>query len=293
MGMNSLTRKFDLFYVAIVAVLSIWALLVLYPFYNALLVSVTPLKEYTLSPFLIYPKSITLSAYQYILSSGRIFVGYKTTLAILFLGLPYNMLLSVLTAYALSKNKFPGKNGIIFFIIFTMFFNGGLIPLYLVVKTLGIMNTIWSVVLPYGINTFYMLIIKNYFETLPAEIEESAKIDGAGIFTTIFKIVLPLSTPIIATFVLFYAVDRWNEWFYPMLFLSKPNLIPLQVILRNILVENQAETLYAAGSSLRKEVYAKSIKMAAVVITMAPIMCVYPFLQRYFVKGLLLGAVKS
>ena len=202
------------------------------------------------------------------------------------------------SAYGLSRKPFPGKKAIMILIIFTMYFSGGIIPLYLLVKSLGLMDHLLSVVLVYGVNTFYMLIIKNYFESIPESIEESAKIDGANEFYILFKIMIPLSMPIIATFLLFFLVDRWNEWYSALLFIRSSSKWPLQLVLREVINNTGSEISNAlkanrASDTLLNKVFSQGIKMAAIVITMAPIMLVYPFVQKYFIKGILIGSVKS
>lgn len=285
-------KKYELFDYINITLLLLWGMIVLYPFYNSVIVSLVSQTEYVKTPFMLYPKHIVLDSYLYMLKNNGLLNGYKSTLTIVLIGVPLNMFLTVTTAFVLSRSKFPGKKLIFFFIIFTMFFQGGLIPLYVVVKRLGMSNTLWSVILLYGINTFYLIITKNYFHTIPDSLEESAKIDGANDMTILLKIMLPLCKPILATFILFYAVDRWNEWFYSMLFIKKSNLIPLQVMVRNMVFV----TLYEIKDNSFDSIdvfFGEGIKMAAIVLTMAPIMMVYPFLQKYFVKGMLVGAIKA
>ena len=165
--------------------------------------------------------------------------------------------------------------------------------MYLLMRELHLINTIWSVVLVYGINTFYLIIMMNYFRSLPNEIMESAKIDGAGEWRILFKIVLPISMPIIATMTLFYSVDRWNEWFNAMIFIRKNNLVALQLALRSIVIDSQISQQLNVSNVQTDQRFSDGMKMAAVIVTMLPIMCVFPFLQRYFVKGMLVGAIKA
>ncbi len=223
-------------------------------------------------------------------------IGYRTTLIILALGLPTNLILTTMGAYALSKDNFPLKKLFTWMILFTMLFSGGIVPLYLVVKQLGLTNNVWSVVLVNGINTFYLIITRQYFISMPTALRESARIDGASEMTVFFKIMLPLALPMLATITLFYAVDRWNEWFHSLIFLRKNNFRTLQTILRSIINDAQISDVSGAASALgeAKSVKAiKGMKMASIVLTMLPIMCVYPFLQKYFVKGMLIGAIKA
>ena len=287
-------KRIDPFNIINTLFLGLWGIIIVYPFYNSVLISLVSQKDYTLTPFMLFPKHITFMAYQYIFESPMLLNGFKSTLIILIFGIPYNMLLSILIAYGLSRNKFPGKKLITYFIVFTMFFGGGMIPFYLLVRSLGLMGSLASVILVYGINTFYMLIMKSYFETIPASIEESAKMDGANELVILFKIVLPLSLPIIATFMLFYTVDRWNEWFNALLLISDGHKWPLQAVLRSIISSvdliGSNSTTY---NSLRSNVFTDGVKMAATIVTIIPIMAVYPFVQKYFVKGIMLGAVKA
>jgi putative aldouronate transport system permease protein len=285
-------QKADPVHLAIAFVLGICALSIVYPFYNAVLVSFATQKEYIRTPFMLFPHEITWEAYRFIFNSPRIYNGYMTTLVILIFGVPYNMLLTTCTAYALSRESFPGKKIFTALIVFTMYFSGGLIPFYLIVKQLGLMNSVASVILVYGANTFYMLLMRSYFATIPAALEESAKLDGANDLVILLRIMLPLSLPILATVILFFSVDRWNEWFNAMLFIRDGNKWPLQLVLRSIVVST-IDDLGSRNVTVERTVFADGVKMAAVIITMAPIMLIYPFLQKYFMKGILIGSVKS
>ncbi len=278
------------------ALLTIWALVIIIPFYNVIIISISPFVEYSRNPFLLFPSAPTLDSYAALFETDRIWIGYKTTLAVLAFGLPLNLVLITLTAYALSGDDFPFKKGILYLIVFTMFFSGGIIPYYLVVKELGLTNKLSSVVLTGAINTFYFILARNYMQSLPAALTESARIDGASELTIFIRIILPLSLPILATVTLFCAVDRWNEWFFSMLFLRKSNWVTLQNVLRSIVNDARMEELKgSSGSSVlaSSQRSVKSMKMAAIIVTMAPIMLMYPFLQKYFVKGILVGAIKA
>ena len=290
-------KRADLFSICIYLILGIWALLIILPFLNVLVISITTEGEYVRTPRLIFPTDPPFDSYKALFADGRIWIGYRTTLIILFLGLPVNMFLTVCTSYTLSRPPFPGKKFLMLYALFTMFFSGGIVPLYLLIKSLSLTNTIWSVVLASGINTFYFIIMRNYFMSLPEALIESAKIDGANEWTILFRIILPLSAPIIATVTLFYAVDRWNEWFNAMVFIRNTEMTPLQLVLRSIVIEAQMVDSSALGGSMAASEsmsrFAQGMKMAAVFVTMAPIMVVYPFLQKYFVKGVLVGAIKA
>jgi putative aldouronate transport system permease protein len=207
------------------------------------------------------------------------------------------MLLTVIAAYALSKRAMPGRNMIMTFIIFTMFFGGGLIPYYLTVKGVGLYNSYWVMILPSAINTFYIWIMLSFFRDFPLSLEESARIDGAGDFTILLRIVIPTSLPVLASISLFYAVDRWNDWYGPMLFLTDTDKYPLQLLLRNMLINigqilSRNEGMSAIDQS-KVKIPMDSLQMAAIIITSFPIMAVYPFLQKYFAKGVMVGSIKG
>jgi len=275
-------------------ILTIFGIIVLYPFYNALLVSLVPQHVYVKTPFMFFPKEISFDSYKFVFSNDALMGGVKVTVIVLIFGVLYNMLLTALTAYAMTK-AIPGKKFIMYCIIFTMYFGGGLIPFYLLIKDLGLMNNIAAMILPTGFNAVYMIIIKSFFEDLPIELEESAKIDGANDLVVLFKIILPLSLPILATFSLYYSVERWNEWWNGMLFIRSIDKQPLQLVLRTIVQDASEFIDQASASQASNEVtiFADGIKMASIIATMMPVMCLFPFLQKYFVKGLTVGAVKS
>lgn len=275
-------------------ILTLFGIIVLYPFYNALLVSLVPQHVYVKTPFMFFPKEISFDSYKFVFNNDSLMGGVKVTVIVLIFGVLYNMLLTVLTAYALTK-PIPGKKFIMHSIIFTLYFSGGLIPFYLLIKDIGLMNNIASMILPTGFNILYMIIVKSFFEDLPIELEESAKIDGANDLVVLFKIILPLSLPVLATFSLYYCVERWNEWWNGMLFIRSLDKQPLQLILRSI-VQDASEFIDQASASQvsgQITIFADGIKMASIVVTMMPVMCLFPFLQKYFVKGLTIGAVKS
>lgn len=280
--------------VVLLIVVTLWALLIIVPVYNVVVISLTPQKAYLDHPVLLYPQSVTLKNYADLFEDGRIFTGYRNTLLILACGLPLNLLLTTSFAYGTSRGNYPGRRLLFMMVLFTMIFNGGIIPMYLIMKQMKLTNTVWSVVLAYGINTFYMIIMRNYFSTLPESLMESAKLDGAGEWRTLISIVLPLSLPIMATITLFYAVDRWNEWYNAMIFIQRSGLQPLQLVLRAIVIESQVLDSYASADALiDAQKFSMGLKSSAVVVTMLPVMCVFPFLQKHFVKGVMVGAIKA
>ena len=285
-------KKLDKAQIIIGIVMGIWALLILFPFYNAILASISTQREFSRNPLMLFPQEVTFSAYSYLMKATSLMTGYRNTLFFLALGVPFSMLITVSTAYVLSRPSFPGKKIYVFLVLFTMYFSGGMVPIYLLMKEMKLTNSLVGIVLLYGGNTFYAILIRNFFQSIPHEIEESAKIDGASEMLTFFRIILPLSVPILMTVILFLAVDRWNEWFNVMLMVRDSNKWTLQVILRNI-VYTTLDDMASRVVSVQKTYYSLSLKMAAIVLTMAPVMVFYPFTQRFFIKGIMIGSVKG
>ncbi len=285
-------RRFTVVDFGILLVLTVLALIILYPFYNTILVSLVPQNDYIRSPFMLFPARITLESYEFVLSSSLLLRSMGTSAMMMVVGTAYNMLLTVLMAYAFTK-PLPGRNFFRFLVVFTMYFGGGLVPYYLLIRDLGLIDSFWSMVLPTVISVTYMLIISGFFTSLPTELVESANIDGASEMTILFRIMLPLSLPILATFTLYYAVERWNEWYSALLFIQDVEKWPLQYTLRKIIQDANFVTNQAMTGEVRPPTYGEGVKMACIVVTMFPLMALYPFLQRYFLTGLTLGAVKG
>ena len=290
---KNLIRRFGAVDFILLFFLTLLALLILYPFYNAFLVSIVPNTIYMrYKGLMLWPPALTIEAYEFTFKSSLIWTGYRNSILITVFGTVYNMVLTILCAYALIK-PIPGGKFIRFAIVFTMYFSGGLIPYYLLIRDIKLMDTLWSMVLPTGINIMYMLIISNYFKSLPPALEESAKIDGATDLRILWSIILPLSLPLLATFTLYYAVERWNEWYNAMLFVKSVDKWPLQNVLRTIINDvNMMATQNIPGQA-KPDIQGDAIKMSSIIVAMAPIMCLYPFLQRYLLSGLTLGAVKE
>ncbi len=247
------------------------------------------------SGLLIRPLGINFSSYKMVFENPMILQGYGNTLFIVIVGLIVNLLMTSLGAYFLSRKGMYWKKSITMFIVFTMFFGGGLIPFYLTIKGLNLNDTLWAVIIPYAINTYNLIIMRTSFEAIPESLEEAAKMDGANDFHVLFKIVLPLSMPVIAVMILYYGVAHWNSWFPAMMFIRKRELYPLQLILREILIENNTDAMMTnAGVNIEDYLTATlTVKYATTMIATIPILCVYPFLQKYFAKGVMIGAVKG
>ena len=284
------TQRIEITDIILFILLTAWMLVILVPFINVIAVSFANYKEYLAHPTMLAPLEPTLKNYRDLFEDGRIWIGYRTTLLIELLGLPISLFLTTSMGYALSR-RFPGRKLFIIFVLITMVFQGGIVPVYLVIKEMGLTNTLWSVVLVTGMNTFYMILMMNYFSSLPDALMESARLDGAGEWGILFRIVLPLSTPILASIVLFFAVDKWNEWYFAKIFIRKNQLQTLQLVLRSMVIDASIAT--QATAEIKDKTFSAGLKMAAVVVTMVPIMCVFPFLQKHFAKGIMVGAIKA
>ncbi|WP_028549970.1 carbohydrate ABC transporter permease [Paenibacillus sp. UNC451MF] len=270
--------------------LTLIAVITLYPFWDSLIVSITPLNESIASSIHLYPKTITLEAYQYLWKLDQLWTSYKVSILITVLGTVISMLATTLAAYALSKKDLPGGRVIMFAIVFTMMFSGGIIPNYLVVKQLGMLNSVWAMMIPAAIQTYNLIIMRSFFVSIPESLEESAKIDGCNDFGILMRIVIPLSMPALATISLFYAVSKWNEFFTAVMYITNKDYWPLQLFLRSMLIDNEASFQSGGDSPF---LLGQSIKMATIMISTIPVMMIYPFFQRYFVQGVTLGAVKE
>lgn len=283
------------FEVILIVFLTLLAIITIYPFYNVLITSIANTKsiaEHT--PYLL-PYVVDWTGYKTIMDDIYFYKALGVTVFITAVGTAVNMFLSVSGAYVLSKKDLIGRKVILWMVLFTMLFNGGLVPTYLVVKDYGLVNSVWSMILPCAISTYYMIIMKNYFMSLPPSLIEAAKIDGANEFTILLKVILPISLPFMATFALFYSVERWNEWWNALLYINQKSLMPLQMYLREVLINfntqlaAQAQAILGSGN----KVYMQSVQMATIVVATLPILCVYPFVQKHFVKGVMVGSVKE
>lgn len=243
---------------------------------------------------LLYPLGFNLNAYQMVFQNPNIFTGYANTLFILVVGTALNLLLTSFGAYVLSRKCFPCKRVLLVLIVFTMYFNGGMIPRYLLVyNTLGLGNSLLAMIIPQAISTYNFIVMRTSFLAVPESLEESAKIDGANDFTILFRIVLPVSMSVVAVMILFYGVSHWNAWFDAMIFLRDRQKYPLQLILREILILNSTENMATEMADHNSLAVGESIKYATIIVATLPVLLVYPFLQKYFVKGVMIGALKG
>lgn len=279
-----------------VALMFFMMLITLYPFLNVLAVSMSDYSEYVNHPTMFYPRKFDFSAYKLMLHNPLLLSSYKNTLFIAIIGTAVNMALTLLTAYPLSKKYLRGNRIIMVMILFSMMFGGGMIPNYLLVKKLGLLNSLWALILPGAMSAYNMILMRTFLETIPDSLEESARMDGASDLTVLIRIILPLSMPAMAAIALFYAVSNWNIFFSAVIYTSERSKWTLQLLLREIILDSAQAAQEASGSAAPENggmVNTQNIKTAAIIVTVLPILMVYPFLQKYFVKGIMLGAVKQ
>ncbi len=277
--------------VAITVVLTLLAFVIFLPFYNSIVISLETNRAFALHPVSLFPHEFTWSNYSYLIEKGQIGIGYVNTIFVTVIGTALSMAAMVMMAYALSRRSYPGKRLIFMLMMFTMFFSGGMIPTYLQFKQLGLIDSLWGIIFFSGVSAYNIIILKSGFEQTPVELEDAARIDGANDLVIFFHVMLPLQSALLATFTLFTAVGYWNEWFWSMLLINSGDKLTLQPVLRAIVAESSAFEDMSAGEA-GSDVFTQGIKMAAVMMTMLPIMCFYPFLQKYFVKGVLVGSIK-
>ncbi|MFD0716381.1 carbohydrate ABC transporter permease [Paenibacillus sp. GCM10027626] len=239
----------------------------------------------------LIPFEFDFHGYRKVFEYGQIWAGYSNTLIRVVLGLAVSLTLMILAAYPLSKKNLEHRKFWTIFMVFTMFFSGGLIPNFLLIKGIGLYNSMWALILPTAINTFTMLIIRNYFMSLPEELMESARIDGANEFVILVRMVLPLSIPILATVGLWTLVYHWNEWFNAMIYLTDSKKFVLQLVLRKILFDGTDPTATEVANTI--SVNTDTMKMAALMVSLIPVLVIYPFIQKYFVKGVMIGSLKG
>lgn len=277
----------------------VFTLIVVIPLLYILANSFVSLEESARRPIIIIPEKLDLTAYKLMLFGSKDIVnGYVITLYRVIVGTFLNMLFSSFVAYTLSRRDLPMRNGITMYLFITMLFSGGLIPYYIVARATGMQNNILVYIVPGLISVWNVLLLRNFMMEIPESINESAEIDGANQVYILFKLIIPLSVPSLVTVALFYAVGHWNSWFDAYLFMTNSKKFPLQLILRNILIESQLNMSEMKGSQI-EEILSKnrpterSVQNAAVVVSTLPIVCVYPFIQKYFVKGIMMGSIKG
>ena len=268
----------------------------LYPIINVISISLSSYTGYLSNPIILLPTDFSLAAYGQVFQYSLMLSGYAVTLFVTIFGTVLGVLLTILTAYPLSKKQFRGKGFFMGLILFTMFFSGGMIPSFLLIKTIGLLDTVWSLILPSCLSAYNVILMRNFFTSLPDSLIEAAEIDGASEPFILFRIVVPLSKPIISTILLFVAVGYWNSYFNAVLYIRSRELWPLQLVLREIIMSATALNQSTGGNIAEignAAVQPIMLQYASIVVAMVPILCIYPFLQKYFEKGIMMGAVKG
>lgn len=291
----NIRKKIHISNFLIYAVLVMIVLLCVYPIYYVVIASFSdPDALLSQKGFLLTPlKPFTLNAYKYVFSNRLVATGYMNTIVVVVVGVGINLLMTILAAYVLSIKELMFHRQITFFVIFTMYFSGGMVPAYLNVKSLGMLDSLWSLILPGAISTYNLIILRTSFESLPDSLIESAKLDGAGNFTILFKIIVPLTKAALAVMVLYYGVAHWNSWFSASIYLKTSSKFPLQLVLRDLLITSQSAGVTGTMDMGDLAQVANMVKYALIVVSTLPILLIYPFLQKYFEKGVMIGAVKG
>lgn len=283
-----------IFYIIVGALMIFLALITLYPFLYVLFASLSDPTEFMMAKGILWrPIGLTLDSYKAVLNNPNIFTGYRNTLFIVVVGTTVNVLFTSIGAYFLSRKGPLWRGPVMFLIVITMFIDGGLIPNYLLIQRLGLYNSHWALIIPGAISTFNMIIMRTAFQGIPAGLEESMRMDGANDWTILRKLILPLSLPTMAVIGLFYAVSHWNSWFSANIYISDKVKFPLQLILRDIIINSKVEDMTMGAAMGDSYAMSFTIKYATVIVATLPILVVYPFIQKYFVKGVMIGSLKE
>ncbi|NOU73256.1 ABC transporter permease subunit [Paenibacillus sp. LMG 31458] len=288
--MNKRTSLFD---IVNVLLMGIFACCMLFPFIHMAAVSISSSEYVTGSQISLWPKGINFDAYKAVLKDNRILVGYKNTLIYVVLGTTLSLVFTTMGAYSLSRRNLVFGRTFMMIIVFTMLFTGGLIPTYLVVRSYGLLDTIWAMLLPGLVSSWFLIIMRTFFQGIPRELEESGKIDGLSDLGILLRIILPLSKPVMLTISLFYAVQIWGNFFSALIYIRDASLYPLQVTIRNIVLIGQLTDTTVSTAIGEKAVVLESLKYAVILVGTLPILLVYPFIQKHFVKGSMMGSVKG
>ena len=286
--------------ILLVVVMVVVFVATLYPFLNSLAISLNQANDTTLGGITVYPRKFTLENYRNIMKNSTIWRAYGITFARTILGTAGGLLVTGSLAFALSRKNYIGRKFYTMICLIPMYFGGGLIPTYFLIRTLGLTNTFLVYIIPFLVNIWNMILMRSYFQTVPDALEESARIDGASYFTVLFRIYWPVSTPIIATISLYFAVQHWNDWYTTFVYICNPNLRPMTNVLLSIINEAKfAEQMASMGvtdignAMMGKQTNVRSITMATMIVSILPIIIIYPFLQRFFIKGIMIGSIKG
>jgi len=285
-----------IFYIFVYFIMSTLLVLTAYPMLYILSASFSDRMAVLAGKVVLFPVNFSLEGYQKVFENKDIYTGYANTIFYTLVGTTINMMLTMFAAYAFSRKEWPLKKGFMFLFTFTMLFSGGMIPNYILMSSLKLLNTRWAMILPGALSVYNMIIARTFIQnTIPDELYEAAKLDGCDEFNYFSKVVIPLSKPIMAVLTLYYAVGHWNSYFNAFIYLSRRDLYPLQIILREILIENSIDTTQIMDEQMLayKQGIAELLKYSLIVVSTAPILCVYPFLQKYFIKGVMIGSLKG
>lgn len=293
-------KKFSLFDVAIYAIMGLVLLLAAYPLYFTVIASVSKAEYVLRGEVWLLPKGLNVQAYQNVFSNSKIWLGYYNSLINTFLGTLVNLIVNIPCAYVLSKKRLLGRNVLMMIFTFTMYFGGGMIPNFLLMKSLGMIDTRWALIICFPLNVYNMIVARTYYSSsIPEEIYESCRIDGANEYTVFARIAIPLSKPILAVLTLYFAMGHWNSYFNALIYVNRQELFPLQLVLRNILILNEQMAISDEMTGKDMAVMAErqnvveAMKYALIFFASAPVLIIYPFFQKYFVKGVMIGAIKG
>lgn len=275
------------------SLITLFSVACLFPFLYVFSVSFTDPEVYVPLKFYLFPEQWSLESYKYILSTNSFMNAFKSTVFITVVGTALNIIVSFTMAYALTKRSMPGYRWVMGLVVFTLVFSPGIVPNYLLVKELGLLNSYWSMIWPSLTNAWSLIVIKSFLDSLPSELEDSAKMDGCSDMGVFLRMIIPLSMPAIATFTLFFAVGHWNAYFNALIYLSDSSKWTLQLLIKTLVIDSNSVAVAQAGASDENVVPQETIRMASIVLAMVPILIVYPFLQKHFAKGVMLGSIKG
>ncbi len=290
--MLSESREDQIFEICVYGFIALLIIVMAYPFLFVISASISDSMAIARGQVWLYPVGFSTAAYRTVFDNKDVWTAYGNTLWYVVVGTAYQIIMTSLLAYPLSQKSFSGRNFLMILVTFTMFFSGGIVPSYLLVKALHLINSRWAIIIPAAISTYNLIIMRTFFQNIPEGMHEASTIDGAGEFRIFLQIYVPLSLPMLATITLFVAVGIWNSWFSAMLYLNKEAMWPLQMVLRKILIQYDTNEMLAQQEQGREAV-SLSIRYALIVVAIVPIMCIYPFLQKYFVQGVMIGAIKG
>lgn len=292
MTLNRMTKGDKAFLIIDYILILLMVMITLYPMLYVLSASLSDGDAVVKGQVWLLPKGFNLDSYKRVFQDSEIWHSYANTIWYVCVGTLINLVMTTITAYPLARKKFWGRNFVMMAFAFTMFFSGGLIPLYMVVQKLHLIDTRWALVIPGAIATYNLILMRSFFEGIPEELHEAAKIDGSNDWGVFGRIILPLSKPVIAVMVLFYAVGHWNSYFGALIYLNKTDLYPLQLVLRKILIQLDSSNM-TQDLAMQKDLVSQTIRYATIIVSTVPILCLYPFVQKYFVQGVMIGAIKG